>query len=214
MSASGVNQLVVGFDLDMTLVDSSEGIVDALIHVCKIHGVQTSREDALATIGLPLDQVFPMWLPDYAYEQLLDEYRDHYGEYGIPKTKVMPGAKDAISAIHELDGRVVVVSAKKEDFARRVLEVAGLIVEAVHGYLFAEHKGDALRHENAHIYVGDHPGDIKAARAAGAVSVVVPTGPINEGILRESKPDVVLQTLEEFPAWLHNYQAQAIARHH
>ena len=214
MSASGVNQLVVGFDLDMTLVDSSEGIVDALIHVCKIHGVQTSREDALATIGLPLDQVFPMWLPDYAYEQLLDEYRDHYGEYGIPKTKVMPGAKDAISAIHELDGRVVVVSAKKEDFARRVLEVAGLNVEAVHGYLFAEHKGDALRHENAHIYVGDHPGDIKAARAAGAVSVVVPTGPINEGILRESKPDVVLQTLEEFPAWLHNYQAQAIARHH
>ncbi len=214
MSASVVNQLVVGFDLDMTLVDSSEGIVDALIHVCKIHGVQTSREDALATIGLPLDQVFPMWLPDYAYEQLLDEYRDHYGEYGIPKTKVMPGAKDAISAIHELDGRVVVVSAKKEDFARRVLEVAGLNVEAVHGYLFAEHKGDALRHENAHIYVGDHPGDIKAARAAGAVSVVVPTGPINEGILRESKPDVVLHTLEEFPAWLHNYQAQAIARHH
>ncbi len=214
MSASGVNQLVVGFDLDMTLVDSSEGIVDALIHVCKIHGVQTSREDALATIGLPLDQVFPMWLPDYAYEQLLDEYRDHYGEYGIPKTKVMPGAKDAISAIHELDGRVVVVSAKKEDFARRVLEVAGLNVEAVHGYLFAEHKGDALRHENAHIYVGDHPGDVKAARAAGAVSVVVPTGPINEGILRESKPDVVLQSLEEFPAWLHNYQAQAIARHH
>lgn len=214
MSASVVNQLVVGFDLDMTLVDSSEGIADALIHVCKIHGVQTSREDALATIGLPLDQVFPMWLPDYAYEQLLDEYRDHYGEYGIPKTKVMPGAKDALSAIHELNGRVVVVSAKKEDFARRVLEVAGLNVEAVHGYLFAEHKGDALRHENAHIYVGDHPGDIKAARAAGAVSVVVPTGPINEGILRESKPDVVLQTLEEFPAWLHNYQAQAIARHH
>lgn len=214
MSASVVNQLVVGFDLDMTLVDSSEGIVDALIHVCKIHGVQTSREDALATIGLPLDQVFPMWLPDYAYEQLLDEYRDHYGEYGIPKTKVMPGAKDAISAIHELNGRVVVVSAKKEDFARRVLEVAGLNVEAVHGFLFAEHKGDALRHENAHIYVGDHPGDVKAARAAGAVSVVVPTGPINEGILRESKPDVVLQTLEEFPAWLHNYQAQAIARHH
>ncbi len=214
MSASVVNQLVVGFDLDMTLVDSSEGIVDALIHVCKIHGVQTSREDALATIGLPLDQVFPMWLPDYAYEQLLDEYRDHYGEYGIPKTKIMPGAKDVINVIHELNGRVVVVSAKKEDFARRVLEVAGLNVEAVHGYLFAEHKGDALRHENAHIYVGDHPGDIKAARAAGAVSVVVPTGPINEGILRESKPDVVLQTLEEFPAWLHNYQAQAIARHH
>jgi phosphoglycolate phosphatase len=87
-------------------------------------------------------------------------------------------------------------------------------VEAVHGYLFAEHKGDALRHENAHIYVGDHPGDVLAARAAGAFSVVVPTGSINEGILRESEPDVVMNSLEEFPAWLHNYQSQAIARHH
>jgi phosphoglycolate phosphatase len=214
MNAEGNNQLVVGFDLDMTLVDSSQGIVDALVHVCHQHGVQISREDALATIGLPLDQVFPMWLPDYAYEQLLDEYRDHYGEFGIPKTTQMPGAKDAIDAVHELHGRVVVVSAKKEDFARRVIEVAGLDVEAVHGYLFAEHKGDALRHENAHIYVGDHPGDVLAARAAGAFSVVVPTGAINEGILREAEPDVVLKSLEEFPAWLHNYQSQAIARHH
>lgn len=214
MNTEGANQLVVGFDLDMTLVDSSEGIIDALVFVCRTHGVKISREDALATIGLPLDQVFPMWLPDYAYEQLLDEYRDHYGEFGIPKTKQMPGAKAAIDAVHELHGRVVVVSAKKEDFARRVIDVAGLDVEAVHGYLFAEHKGDALRHENAHIYVGDHPGDVLAARAAGAFSVVVPSGAINEGILRESEPDVIMNSLEEFPTWLHNYQSQAIARHH
>lgn len=214
MTSTSQNQLVVGFDLDMTLVDSSEGIVDALLHVCNSHGVKVSIDDALATIGLPLDQVFPMWLPDYAYEQLLDEYREHYGKFGIPKTVALPGSKEAIEAVHELDGRVVVVSAKKEDFARRVLEVVGLKVDAVHGYLFAEHKGDALRHENAHIYVGDHPGDVLAARAARAISIVVSTGATNEGILRESEPDVVLNSLEEFPSWLHNYQSQAIARHH
>jgi phosphoglycolate phosphatase-like HAD superfamily hydrolase len=55
---------------------------------------------------------------------------------------------------------------------------------------------------------------VLAARAAGAFSVVVPTGAINEGTLRESEPDVVMNSLEEFPAWLHNYQSQAIARHH
>lgn len=211
MPPQGINQLVVGFDLDMTLVDSSVGIVDALVHVCHLHGVKISRDDALATIGLPLDQVFPIWLPQYSYEQLLDEYRAHYGEFGIPKTIPMPGAIETIDAVHELNGRVVVVSAKKEDFARRVLEVAGLTVDAVYGYLFAELKGDALRHENAHIYVGDHPGDVLAARAAEAISIVVTNGATNEGILRESKPDVVLKTLEEFPSWLHNYQSQAKA---
>ena len=55
--------LVVGFDLDMTLVDSAQGISEALVAVCKLHGVEIRLEDALATIGLPLDQVFPMWLP-------------------------------------------------------------------------------------------------------------------------------------------------------
>jgi phosphoglycolate phosphatase-like HAD superfamily hydrolase len=207
-------QLVVGFDLDMTLVDSSAGIVDALVFVCDSHGVDITREEALATIGLPLDQVFPMWLPEYAYEQLLDEYRDHYGKFGIPKTKRMAGAIEAIETVHELNGRVVVVSAKKEDFARRVLDVAGLEVEAVYGYLFAEHKGDALRHENAHIYVGDHPGDVLAARAAGAVSVVVISEASNEEILRAAQPDVVMHSLEEFPAWIHNFQTPTQARHH
>ena len=30
--------LVVGFDLDMTLVDSAQGISEALVAVCKLHG--------------------------------------------------------------------------------------------------------------------------------------------------------------------------------
>ena len=196
-------QLVVGFDLDMTLVDSAEGIAEALVHVCQIHGVEIEKSEALATIGLPLDQVFPLWLPEYAYEQLLDEYRAHYGVHGIPKSTLLPGARESIDAVKQLGGKTVVVSAKKKDFVDRVLDVVGLEIDVTYGYLFAEHKGDALRHENAHVYVGDHPGDIQAARAAGAFSVVVVSGPSTEADLREQKPDVVFETLLEFPAWLH-----------
>lgn len=195
-------QLVVGFDLDMTLVDSAEGIADALVHVCKIHDVIIEKSQALATIGLPLDQVFPLWLPDYDYEQLLDEYRAHYGVYGIPKSTLLPGAKEAVDIVKELGGRTVVVSAKKKDFVDRVLDVVNLSIDVTYGYLFAEHKGDALRNENAHVYVGDHPGDIQAARAAGAHSVVVVTGPSTEDDLRQNNPDVLFKTLLEFPEWL------------
>ena len=196
------SQLVVGFDLDMTLVDSAAGIADALVHVCAIHGVTIQKSDALATIGLPLDQVFPLWLPGIEYEQLLDEYRAHYGVHGIPKSTLLPGAKEAVDVVKELGGRTVVVSAKKKDFVDRVLNVVNLEIDVTYGYLFAEHKGDALRKEHAHVYVGDHPGDIQAARAAGARSVVVITGPSTEGDLRESNPDVVFNTLLEFPEWL------------
>ena len=105
--------LIVGFDLDMTLVDSADGITDALLKVFTDHGVELTREDVRNTIGLPLDMVFPMWLPDESYEQLLDEYRDHYGKYGIPKSVALPGAHDAIAAVHDAGGEVIVISAKK-----------------------------------------------------------------------------------------------------
>lgn len=196
------SQLVVGFDLDMTLVDSAEGIADALVHVCAIHGVIIEKSEALATIGLPLDKVFPLWLEGFEYEQLLDEYRAHYGVYGIPKSTLLPGAKEAIAAVKQLGGKTVVVSAKKKDFVDKVLDVVDLSIDVTYGYLFAEHKGEALRKENAHVYVGDHPGDIQAARAAGARSVVVVTGPSTEEDLRESNPDVLFSSLAEFPEWL------------
>lgn len=207
------DQLVVGFDLDMTLVDSAEGISDALVAVCAAHNVTITMEDAGATIGLPLSMVFPMWLPELPYEQLLDEYRAHYGVHGIPKSTRLPGAREAVDAIHALCGKVVVVSAKKADFVQRVLDVVDIQVESIHGYLFAEHKGAALLEEGAQMYVGDHPGDIAAARAANAMSIVVPTGPTTEAELREGEPDVVLQSLEDFPAWLHGLEAISAQKH-
>jgi phosphoglycolate phosphatase len=202
-----MRELVIGFDLDMTLVDSAEGISEALVKVCADHGVEISLADALETIGLPLDQVFPMWLPDLAYEQLLDEYRDHYGKFGIPKTVLLPGARESLNSIRELNGKIVVVSAKKADFVQRVLDVVGLEADAIHGYLFAEKKGVVLLEENALVYVGDHPGDIRAARAANAISVVVPTGPTSVEDLQDAGPDKVLASLEDFPDWLKtNYE--------
>ena len=201
-------QIVVGFDLDMTLVDSAAGISEALVAVCALHDVTIHYDDAAATIGLPLDQVFPLWLPELEYEQLLDEYRDHYGKYGIPKSVALPGAQAAIDAVHALDGRVVVVSAKKADFVNRVLDVVNMQVDSVHGYLFAEHKGVALLSEGAQVYVGDHPGDIAAARACNALSVVVPSGPTTADTLLLAQPDVLLHSLLQFPAWLESVRPQ------
>ena len=193
---------VVGFDLDMTLVDSADGITDALVKVFADHGVEVSRDDVRNTIGLPLDMVFPMWLPDESYEQLLDEYRDFYGQFGIPKSVALPGAHDAIAAVHEFGGEVVVVSAKKKDFVDRVVDVVQLQVDRTYGYLFAEHKGEVLRKEQARVYVGDHEGDIRAARAADALSFVVTSGPMTRDELVEHGPDVIVSSLLEFRPWL------------
>lgn len=186
----------------MTLVDSADGIVLSVQHVIAQYGIEADGDEIRSTIGLPLDHVFPRWLPDEPYDVLLAAYRAHYREHGIPLTRPMPGARDAITAVREHGDRVLVVTAKYGAVASLALEAAGLDADEIVGDLFAEGKGTALREHAAWAYVGDHPGDVRAARSAGVVSVVVPSGPTSLDELHAAGPDHVLPDLTHLPLWL------------
>ena len=190
---------VVGFDLDMTLVDSADGIVTSVQHVLTQYGVAADGDVIRSTIGLPLDHVFPSWLPDEPYDVLLAAYRAHYREHGIPLTLPMPGAREAIDAVRAHGDRVLVVTAKYGAVAGLALEAAGLDADDIVGDLFAEAKGEALRQHGAWAYVGDHPGDVRAARHAGVHAIAVATGPTSLAELSETAPDAVLMDLHGLP---------------
>jgi phosphoglycolate phosphatase len=192
----------IGFDLDMTLVDSADGIVATVQHVVAQYGVQADGSEIRSTIGLPLDHVFPRWLPDEPYDVLLAAYRAHYREHGIPLTRPMPGAAEAIAMVRSRGEQVLVVTAKYGAVAGLALEAAGLDADVIVGDLFAEGKATALREHAAWAYVGDHPGDIRAARSAGVHSIAVATGPTSVEELHAVEPDVVLPDLTHLPDWL------------
>jgi phosphoglycolate phosphatase len=192
----------VGFDLDMTLVDSAEGIVLSVQHVISQYGIDADGDEIRSTIGLPLDHVFPRWLPEEPYDVLLAAYRAHYRVNGIPLTRPMPGAAEANAAVRERGDRVLVVTAKYGAVASLALEAAGLDADEIVGDLFAEGKATALREHDAWAYVGDHPGDVRAARSADVISVVVPSGPTSLAELSAAGPDVVLPDLTHLPEWL------------
>lgn len=97
---------------------------------------------------------------------------------------------------------MVVVSAKIAPAVQQVLDHIGIEVDEVVGGLFAESKGAALADRGAWAYVGDHPGDIRAARTAGAHAVAVATGPHSARELTDGGADIVMADLTEFPAWL------------
>lgn len=192
----------IGFDLDMTLVDSADGIVASVQHVVAQYGVDADGGEIRSTIGLPLDHVFPRWLPDEPYDVLLAAYRAHYREHGIPLTRPMPGAAEAIAMVRSRGEQVLVVTAKYGAVAGLALEAAGLDADVIVGDLFAEGKATALREHAAWAYVGDHPGDIRAARSAGVHSIAVATGPTSIEELHAVEPDVVLPDLTHLPDWL------------
>nr|WSX51221.1 HAD family hydrolase [Streptomyces sp. NBC_00974] len=197
--------LTVGFDLDMTLVDSRPGIKAAFRALSAETGTFVDADAAVARLGPPLDQELAYWFPEAEIPAVADRYREIYPTHAIVPSPAMPGAREAIEAVQALGGRVIVVTAKHEPNARLHLDHLGMKPDALAGWLWAEAKAGALREYGAQVYVGDHVGDVRGARAAGALSVTVPTGPCPEHELREAGADVVLGDLTELPRWLEEY---------
>ncbi len=207
---------VVGFDLDLTLVDSAAGIAATVAAVTAEVGRNVGAEQVWPLIGVPLEQLLTTVAPGHDASALAARYRALYPTVGVPSITLLPGAADAVAAVRAVGGEVVVVSTKVEAAVRVVLEHVGLVegreIAAVAGGVFGADKGPALRRLGATVFVGDHPGDIAAARSAGAWAVAVATGPYPAPELAQA--DVVLADLTAFPAWLAAHMSRDLHLQH
>jgi phosphoglycolate phosphatase len=196
--------LIVGFDLDLTLVDSHERILSAYIRALRDLGVKVGRQELTPHLGMPLLHTAAAVGAAVDADALVLLYRHYYDEPGASPTLPMAGAPEALAAVRAAGGRTVVVSAKFTPAVHKALAEAGLtdLVDVAYGELFAQDKAAALIAEGACIYVGDHPGDMAAARAAGAYAVGVTTGANDEAALLAAGADLAVPDLARFVSWL------------
>ncbi|MGW5985835.1 HAD family hydrolase [Streptomyces anulatus] len=203
--------LTVGFDLDMTLVDSRPGIAAAYRALSAETGVPIDVDLVVSRIGPPLETELAHWFPADRVAAAADRYREIYPDHAIAPSTALAGARESVAAVRALGGRAIVVTAKYEPNAKLHLAHLGIEPDTVVGWLWAEAKGEALREHGAQVYVGDHTGDVRGARVAGALSVAVTTGPCDAAELRTAGADVVLEDLTGFPAWLAAFEADRAA---
>ncbi|WP_410810220.1 HAD family hydrolase [Micromonospora sp. 067-2] len=194
--------LTVGFDLDMTLVDSRPGIAAAFRALTARTGVPVDADLAVSRLGPPLRTEIAHWFPPEEVESAVHVYRELYPAYAITPTVPLPGAQAAIDMIRARGGRVLVVTSKLGRLARLHLDHLGLVVDELAGDLFAEEKATALREYGATHYVGDHVADMVAARVAEVPGIGVATGPCSPDELLAAGAAVVLDDLTGFPAAL------------
>jgi phosphoglycolate phosphatase len=192
----------VGFDLDMTLIDSRYGIKTTYDMLAAETGVPIDSGRIITRLGPPVETELAHWFPADRIQATSDRYRELYARYGIAGTTALPGAHGAIAAVRARGGRAIVVTGKQTANARRNLDALDLAVDDVFGQVFAEEKGAVLVKQNARVYVGDHLGDVLGAHTAGALAVAVATGPYSAEQLKEAGAEVVLADLTGFPAWL------------
>ena len=185
----------------MTLIDPRPGVVATLAALSAESGVRIDGELVASRLGPPLETELAHWFPPEAEPAMVDRYRALYVPYALPHTTALPGAVAAVAAVRRDGARALVVTAKQHELAVASLAHVGIEVDVVVGWRHGAAKGETLREHGATAYVGDHVADVDGARAAGAVSVAVASGPCSAEELRAYGADVVLDDLTAFAGW-------------
>lgn len=112
------------FDLDGTLLDTSEGVFDSVRHTVKSLGKPALDEATLRTfIGPPvkLSLIRLYGLDEDAANRATEIFRTQYKEYDLLKAEPYEGIKELILALREHGFKIGVATLKREDYALTLL---------------------------------------------------------------------------------------------
>ncbi|HEY3288135.1 MAG TPA: HAD-IA family hydrolase [Gemmatimonadaceae bacterium] len=200
------------FDLDGTVVDSIELIVQAAVHAFDgREGPRPTREEWVALIGTPLAPMLRRWAHDEDDVKFLwDRYRAYQVEHHDRLVSPYPGVVELIRRLHARGHAMAVVSSKVEAGIRRSLDYIGVTdcfgaligIEATEKHkpdpepvlLALERLGVTATHA---WFIGDSPHDVYAGHAAGVKTIGVLTGPYDRATMEAARPTHLVETLVE-----------------
>jgi len=177
------------FDLDGTLIDSSNGVVRAFHFAQGKFGEPPADEWAIRkTIGYPLQQAVRD-LTNIPFDQFILEFRKEAMATMHTDAKLLPGVLELLAAIRDQGRVMALVTAKRGDNARRILDhlnaldFFGAIVgddNAARGKPDAAPVYAALDLLKAKaadaVFIGDTRIDIQCGRASGVPVIALGSG--------------------------------------
>lgn len=115
-------------DLDGTIIDSEQGIVNSVIYALKKFGIEKKREDLLSFIGPPLITSFQEYagLTETEAEKAVEYYRENFGMKGVYEYQLYDGIQDLLRELKEDERRIVMATSKPENYAEIIAKDAGI----------------------------------------------------------------------------------------
>lgn len=205
------------FDLDGTLIDSIELILNSARHAFRDRdGYVPTDSEWLAGVGIPLATMFRRYARDEAdVAALIAKYREYqlanHDRMVRPYDRVLATVDGLRTAGHPLG----IVTSKTSWLAQRGIDVVGLgsHFDAIVGCdTCALHKPDPgpVLHaldilgcqREAAVFVGDSIYDMQAGNAAGVTTVAALWGPFSRAELASSVPTYYLDSIADLPRLL------------
>lgn len=112
------------FDLDGTLTDSGEGIINCAILALEHYGLPIpSREEMRTFVGPPLTESFIRHgVPADKAEEAVAIYRSRYIPIGKYENNPYPGIRELLETLHELGYKLYVATSKPEGMSVDILK--------------------------------------------------------------------------------------------
>lgn len=181
------------FDLDGTLVDSSDDIAWAANQTLLSMGHRERDIEAIKEgIGWGVKVLLQRLMPDEGPEGIdraREKFLEYYWHHLIVKTTLYPGVRETLDYYERLNKRMAVVTNKPIKFTERILKELSLS-----GFFRMVLGGDSLTNRKPHpepvekvistlaasrertVIVGDSPTDCEAGKNAGIMTIGVEYG--------------------------------------
>ncbi|EAK0248628.1 MULTISPECIES: HAD family hydrolase [Campylobacter] len=187
------------FDLDGTLIDSTDAILNSFQGAFKALGLTSKNNEEIKNlIGYPLEQMFRMLYPDKLIlsKEFVLAYREIYAQIYLEQTTLLPKAKEALELGSEI-ADLGIVTTKGGKFTPILLDYLGVkkffktlitLEDATNPKPSSEPIILALKRlnktqENAYM-IGDTILDIQAAISANITPLALTCGYGNENELK------------------------------
>jgi pyrophosphatase PpaX len=213
--------LAVLFDLDGTLIDSIELILNSARYAFQGRdGHVPSDAEWLTGVGIPLVAMFQRYAKsDAEVDALIARYREYQLAHHDRLVRCYDTVIETVDFIRAAGHPVAIVTSKSTWLARRGLDHVGLGPHFDHiiGCDSCErHKPDpqpvhlALERlgyaPSDAVFVGDSVHDVHAGNAAGVVTIAALWGPFGREDLVASRPQYFLERMGDLPRLLSELQ--------
>ena len=178
------------FDFDGTIVDTSEGIINAVFYAFEKYGIKNiAKEEVVKNlIGPPLHQGLSEFtkLPSANVECLVVLFREYYSKEGVFQNKLYEGIKDVLEYFKKKGYSLNIISSKPERFIHKILNQHKIehFFQIVNGA--GEKDKKSTKHEKIkilikdknlkHVMIGDRAEDIEAGKKNGIFTIGVTYG--------------------------------------
>lgn len=119
--------MIILFDLDGTLIDSSEAIIESFHHSFDYHNFSRPLDSKIHNlVGLPLEVMFERLGVEDNFDSFVQAYKEYYRTISIPKTKLLDTSLEAIELASTF-AELGVVTTKTGRYSKELLDAFGIL---------------------------------------------------------------------------------------